>query len=218
VKDFLGKKILVTAGPVWVAIDEVRVITNIFRGNLGFLLAKEGAKRGAKVTLLWAQGGMSLPKKLPQNLKVIPFKYFDELFKLMKKEIKSKKYDIVLHSASVADFKPKKCYFGKISSKKDLILHLEPTIKIVDYIKKWDPKIFLVKFKLEARLKKKELIERAFESMLKSKADLIVANDLKNIKEKKHLAFIIDPQKNIVSCQTKKEIVKKLFLILKKKI
>lgn len=205
-----NKKILVTAGPTWVAIDKVRVITNIFKGTLGMIIAKEATKRGAKTTLLLGPGGVSLPK-IP-SLKVIPFKFFDELFYLMKKEISSKKYDIVIHSAAVSDFKPAKVYKGKISSQREeLLLKLKPTIKIVDQIKKWDRKIFLVKFKVECGISKKKLIEKGYQSMLQSDAQLIMANDLTQIKEKTHKAFIIDREKNIIFCKTKEEIAKKLL-------
>ena len=51
-----GKKILVTAGPTWVAIDRVRVITSIFGGRLGVTIAREAARRGASVVLLLGPG------------------------------------------------------------------------------------------------------------------------------------------------------------------
>jgi phosphopantothenoylcysteine synthetase/decarboxylase len=137
----------------------------------------------------------------------------------MKKEISSKKYDIVIHSAAVADFKPIKTAPGKISSQKEqLLIKLKPTVKIVDRVKKWDKNVFLVKFKVEYDINKKELLKKAYESMLSSDAELMVANDLKEIKEKQHRAFIIDRDKKIVICRTKKEISKKLLDIITKKI
>lgn len=212
-----NKRILITAGPTWVPIDKVRVITNIFKGTLGMVIAREALKRGARVTLLMGPGG-SLLTEIP-SLKVIPFKFFDELYKLMKKEIFSKKYDIVIHSAAVADFKPIKTEPGKISSQKEeLLIKLKPTVKIVDRIKKWDKNVFLVKFKVEYNINKKELLKKAHQSMLSSSADLMVANDLKDIKEKTHKAFIIDQNKNVIFCQTKEEIAKNLLELLSRKI
>lgn len=73
-----------------------------------------------------------------------------------------------------------------------------------------------MKFKVEANLKKKELIKRAYKSMLISNADLMVANDLKNITDEKHKAFIIDSKKNIIQANTKEEIAKKLLNIVTK--
>jgi len=210
------KRILITIGPTWVAIDKVRIITNIFKGTLGTIIAKEALKRKAKVTLLLGPGRVFI-QKMP-FLKIITFKFFDELYNLMKKEISSKKYDIVIHSAAVSDFRPTKVYQSKISSKrKELLIKLRPTPKIVDQIKKWDRNIFLVKFKVEYSTKKKKLLEIAYKSMLKSNADLIVANDLKKIKDKIHKAFIIDREKRVISCQNKEEIAKKLLDFIEEK-
>jgi len=218
-KTLRNKKILITAGSVWVSIDKVRVITNIFRGTLGFLIVKEALKRGAEVTLLLGQGGVILPKRLPKKLKVSHFRFFDELYKLMKTEISSKKYDIVIHSAAVADYAPTIYHNGKISSRyQNLVIHLKPTIKIVDQIKNWDPKVYLVKFKLEVDLNKTELIKRAYKSMIDSDADLMVANDLKDMKGENQKAFIIDQKKAIISCNTKREIAKKLLNVIADKI
>ncbi len=210
-----NKKILITAGPTWIPIDKVRIITNIFTGRLGAIIAKEAIKRNAKVTLLLGPSPICLPLKKSPQLRIIRFKFFKELFKIMKKEIRSKNYDVVIHSAAVGDFEPVKFYHGKISSQiKNLVLKLKPTPKIVDEIKKWDPKVFLVKFKVEANLRKNELIKRAYESMLSSNADLMVANDLKDITPKKHKAFIIDRKKNIIKANTKEEIAKKLLNVI----
>ena len=212
-----NKKILITAGPTWIPIDNVRVITNVFKGTLGSIIAEEATKRKAKVTLLLGPGPVCLFRKIPRNLRIIKFKFFEELYKLMKKEISSREYNVVIHSAAVGDYMPIKFYKGKIKSGREkLLLRLKPTIKIVDRIKKWDPNILLVKFKVEANLQKRELIERAYKSMLDSNADLMVANDLRDIKDKGHKAFIINSKKEIIVCKTKKEIAKNLLNIISK--
>ncbi|MBZ9571934.1 hypothetical protein KJA15_01170 [Patescibacteria group bacterium] len=213
-----NKKILITAGPVWVPIDKIRVITNIFKGALGLLIAKGAIKRGARVTLLLGPGSLCFPERCPKNLKVIRFKFFTELYRLMRDEISSRKYDVVIHSAAVADYMPIKYYKGKIKSRENLVIKLRPTEKIVDQIKKWCPEVFLVKFKLEVNLNKKELIKRAYKSMMASNADLMVANDFKDISKKDHKAFIIDINKNIIPCNQKKGIAKKLLNVIFNKI
>lgn len=210
-----NRKILVTAGPVWVPIDKVRVMTNVFGGSLGLVISLEAQKRGARVVLLLGPGRVQLPQKNPSNLKIIRFKYFNELLSLMKKEVSSGNYDVIIHSAAVSDYTPNNIYKGKINSnRKNLIIKFKPTLKIVDLIKKWDPSIFLVKFKLEVSTKKKELIEKAYCSMIKSKANLMIANDFKDV-IKKHKAFIIDNNKNIIECAGKKIIARKLFYKIK---
>lgn len=212
-----GKKILITAGPTWVPVDKVRVITNIFGGALGFIIAETTYRMGASVTLLMGPGRVNLPSST-NNFKIIKFKYFDEILDLVKKEVGSKRYDVIIHSAAIADYAPVVSEEKKIKSgKKSLIVKLKPTIKIVDLIKKIDPSIFLVKFKLEVDIPKDKLISIAYKSMLQSKADLIVANDFKTVISN-HLAYIIDQNKNIKYFVGKKSIARGLMKIVAKKI
>ena len=212
-----NKNILITAGPTWVAVDKVRVITNIFGGALGSIIAQKAVAAGAKVKLLMGPGRAVLPKE-SKNLEIVRFKYYDELLDLIKKEVGSKKYDIVIHSAAVADYKPILAKEPKIrSGKKELIIRLKPTIKIVDLMKKLDPNIFLVKFKLEANLSEKKLIKVAYKSMMQSKADLMVANDFKTV-VKSHKAFIIDKDRKISELNHKEEIAKGLVKIISQKL
>lgn len=204
------KKILITAGPVWVPIDSVRIMTNIFKGTLGIKIAQECARRGAIVTLLLGPTAVSLPEETPL-ITIDRFKFFDELYQKMERLVSGKQFDAVFHSAAVADYLPKKIYQGKIKSgKESLAIEFQPTVKIVDLIKRWDPDIFLVKFKLEVGLDRESLIDKAYQSMLDSKAELIVANDFNDISESAHAAYIIDAEKKITSCDSKDDIAKKL--------
>ncbi|MDE5785743.1 MAG: bifunctional phosphopantothenoylcysteine decarboxylase/phosphopantothenate--cysteine ligase CoaBC, partial [Duncaniella sp.] len=54
-----GKKVLITAGPTYEAIDPVRFIGNYSSGKMGFALAEEASRRGAEVVLV--SGPVSLP-------------------------------------------------------------------------------------------------------------------------------------------------------------
>ena len=67
---FKNKKILITAGPTWIAVDSVRVISNTASGETGQLLADRLAREGAKVTLVLGP----VPNRLKnKKVKVIPF-------------------------------------------------------------------------------------------------------------------------------------------------
>lgn len=218
-----NKKILITAGPTWVPLDKVRVITNIFNGKLGLIIAQTAYEMGAKVTLILGPSRLTLSPTDIKNLNVIPFKYFDDLLKLVKMEVGSKKYNAVIQSAAVSDYTPVVLKEKKIKSgKKDLTIRFKPTVKIVDLIKKIDPSVLLVKFKLEVDLTEKELIKVACNSMLASRADFIVANDFKTVSPKKdkdkHKAFIIDSEKEIKKATGKKNIAKKLLEIVASKL
>jgi len=214
-----GKKILVTAGPTWVAIDKVRVITNIFSGRTGCLIAREAEKRGAEVKLLLGPGRLNFPPGFFKGIKVIKYHYFHELLNLTRKEVSSKHYDIIIHSAAISDYLPINPYDKKISSGKgSLIIKLKPAIKIIKGVKKWDPHIFLVQFKLEVGKKAKKLIEIGYKSMLKNKADLVVVNDLNKMDKHKHEAYIVDLEKNLTKVHSRYSLANKLFRIITDKL
>lgn len=182
-----GKKILITAGPTWVPIDRVRVISNIASGETGILLALGLQRLGAKVTLLL---GPAKARCLNKKIKLISFKLFDELKKIVIAELKSKTYDIVIHSAAVSDYRPQKIYSQKVKAGiKNWRLNLVPTEKIIDLIKKIDRSIFLVGFKFEPEVGKYKLIESAKKLMIHSNLDLAVAN---TVKKNRYLAYIIE--------------------------
>lgn len=210
-KEIKKFNILITAGPTWVPIDKVRVITNIFRGNLGITIAQEAAKIGFNVTLLIGPGGILLPHS-SNRLRIIQFRYFDELFNLTKKLLRNYNYDIVIQSAAIADYAPVSIIKGKIKSgQSGISIRLKPTPKIIDHIKKINPKIFLVKFKLEVGVRKDRLIEIAFNSMKASNADLIVANKYGGNIGRHRLGYIIDKERRVEKGVGKKGIAKKLL-------
>jgi len=207
----MPKNILITAGPTWVALDGVRVISNIATAQTGFLLAKEAKKRGYQATL--ALGPAQQPF-VCRNIIIKPFRYFDELLHLIKKEAGSKKYDIIIHTAAVSDYQPAGTTRKKIKSGiKNLILRLKPTLKIVNYIKKLDRKIFLVMFKLETEISDEILINRAKDALIKAKADLIVANKT----EPRYKAFIMDGNRIYARLNSKREMSEKLFDVIARK-
>ena len=194
---FKDRKILVTAGPTWVPVDKVRVITNVFTGRTGYKIAETAKKMGAKVTLLMGPGRAVVPLTQRNRFRTVYFKYFDELFNLVRREVSSGKYSVMVHSAAVSDYEPVYRRSTKIrSGKKELLIKCRPTIKIVDRIKRYDPSIFLVKFKLELDVGEKELIKIGYKSMGESNADLMVANGIYSSK-KAYKTLIIDPQKKV---------------------
>ena len=209
-KTLKGKRILVTAGPTWVPIDEIRVITNIFTGTTGYAIARYAKSMGAGVTLLLGPGRVDFGDH-PPNIEIIHFRYFDELLGAIRYRLKLKKYDIIIHSASVSDYIPVKKSRSKISSgKKNLLLRLKPAPKIADSIKRYDPSIYLVKFKLELDRNTKKLISIAFKSLKESNADLIVANTLSH-RGGNPKTLIIDANKNIIPVKKRSKLPETLI-------
>lgn len=197
-----NKRILITAGPTWVPIDSVRVISNIATGETGVLLAEKLSKAGAKVTLLLGPSGHCC---LSKKIRLIDYRFFDELKDKVTQELKAKKYDIIIHSAAVSDFKPKQKNKGKLISNKTHNLVLTPLPKIVRQMRRLAPEAKLVMFKLESGLSKASLIQRASVARRKINADIIVANMINPYR-----SFILNKSK-IISAKTKIEMVNKLM-------
>ena len=198
-----GKKILITAGPTWVPIDKVRVISNIASGSTGMLLAEEAARLGAKVSLLL---GPVLTCPLNKTVRLVRFTFFEELRNKVIRELKASRYDLIIHSAAVSDFKPSKISRGKISSEGRLRLKLKPLPKIIDYIRRFARLAKIVMFKLEVGVSDAALIRRAKLARDKNRVEIIVANQLEPYR-----AFIIDKEDGIIRVKNKKELAKRLF-------
>ena len=227
-------KILVTAGSTRTMIDQVRCLTNIFGGRTGATLAYKLQNYGRReigwsdvktkheVVLITSNKQTVEAIELEyQNRcldmhdgyrrpRMIYYKTFDELAEIMKEEITTGSYDVVIHSAAVSDFQVARvCTLvngamveidasAKISSKtENLYFEMKPTFKIVDKIRKeWGFKGKLVKFKLQVDMSDEDLIEIAKKSRATSEADIIVANCLEWSRER---AFVIGPNDQVKS-------------------
>lgn len=170
-KDFLGKKILVTAGPTQEAIDPVRFITNHSSGKMGYAIAKIAAARGAQVTLISGSTSLNPPK----NAKTIKITSAKEMFEAVKEN--SPDSDIVIKSAAVADFRPKNISAEKIKKTgEDISIELERTDDILAFLgKNKKPGQILCGFSMETQ----SLIENSKKKLSAKNLDLIIANNLK---------------------------------------
>jgi phosphopantothenoylcysteine synthetase/decarboxylase len=207
------KRILVTAGPTWVPIDAVRVISNISSGLTGITIAKHAAKMGADVTLLLGPVSSAISSPLSAvSLKILRFRYFDELQKLIVTELRRRKYDILIQAAAISDYKPASKLSKKIKSGRSrLVIRLKPTAKIVGSIRRYARDIFLVMFKLEVGRPRGKLIKMAYEGMRRFHADLVVANNIDEISEKRHVAYIIDLNRKVTRVETKTKLAETLL-------
>lgn len=202
------KKILITAGPTWIKVDEVRILTSIFSGNTGIFLARNFKKKGYKVTLL--VNSPYLEKAKLKGIKILNFRYFDDFKAKIIKELKSVSYDTIIHSAAVSDYKLAKTFEGKLASgRKSLALRLLPAEKIIKLIRKLQDNATLVQFKLE--VKRKALLAKAFKSLCENNSDFVVANALEDLRLG-YKSFLIDRNRNKIRINSKKT----LFNILKR--
>jgi len=185
-----NKRILITAGPTWVPIDCVRVISNIATGETGILLAERLQRLGAKITLLIGPVSSCC---LNRNIRLIHFSYFSEFKKIIMGELKNRKYDAVIHSAAVSDYRPLKIYSHKVKSGiKHWQINLVPAEKIIDALRKIAPDIFLVGFKFEPKANKEDLMQNAKALIQRCRLNLAVAN---TIKQGRYKAYIVNKNK-----------------------
>ncbi|MGQ9461020.1 MAG: phosphopantothenoylcysteine decarboxylase domain-containing protein, partial [Candidatus Bathyarchaeaceae archaeon] len=185
-------------------------------------VAEEALSRGAEVTLIYGPG-TAIPSI---DAKKIPVETSKEMYEAVISELKSKKYDIAIATAAVADWAPEEHYEYKVptSTTPELTVKLKPTPKIIDAIKKISPDTFLVAFRAEYNLSDEELVQSAYERLKKAKADLIAANDIGR-KEvgfgyDTNEIFIVDANKKVVHVPlaTKREVAKRLFDVIVNKI
>ncbi|MFH1889086.1 MAG: phosphopantothenoylcysteine decarboxylase [Candidatus Omnitrophota bacterium] len=185
-----NKRILITAGPTWVPLDAVRVISNTATGETGILLAGKLQKLGAKVTLLLGPARVCC---LDTRIELKRFTFFDELKRAITGELSSRKYDIAIQTAAVADYKLRLAFKEKIGSGiKRLRLELVPTPKIINMIKDIDHDIYLVGFKFEPKATKRILIAEAKSLMKRAKVDLTIAN---TVYKNRYQAYLIGKDK-----------------------
>jgi len=167
-----GKKVLITAGPTYEAIDPVRFIGNHSSGKMGFDIAASAANLGAEVTLI--SGPTYLNAKNPvinlirvtsaQEMYEACHNYFDNV-------------DVAICAAAVADYKPKVVAIQKIKkSDAEITIELEKTKDILASLGQIKQNQFLIGFALETENE----IENAKLKIQKKNLDLIVLNSLQD--------------------------------------
>jgi phosphopantothenoylcysteine decarboxylase/phosphopantothenate--cysteine ligase len=194
-----GKKLLLTAGPTYEAIDPVRFIGNHSSGKMGFEIAKAAANLGAKVTLVTGPTHQSISHSF---IEVKPVVSAAEMYEEVHKHFEST--DIAILSAAVADFKPKIVAQQKIKKKSDtLTIELERTQDILASLGATKKHQFLVGFALETNNE----LENAKGKLERKNLNLIVLNSLQDkgagFKGDTNKVTFIDNKNNITEFQLK---------------
>jgi phosphopantothenoylcysteine decarboxylase/phosphopantothenate--cysteine ligase len=167
-----GKKVLLTAGPTYEAIDPVRFIGNHSSGKMGFAIAKAAANLGAEVYLISGPSNQQIKHSLVHRIDVVSA---DEMYNAA--HLYYKDVDIAILSAAVADYKPKNIATQKIK-KKDSTLDIELTATkdILASLGKIKENQFLVGFALETNNE----LENAKGKLKRKNLDAIVLNSLQD--------------------------------------
>ncbi|MCR9183511.1 MAG: bifunctional phosphopantothenoylcysteine decarboxylase/phosphopantothenate--cysteine ligase CoaBC [Flavobacteriaceae bacterium] len=207
-----NKKVLITAGPTYEAIDPVRFIGNHSSGKMGYALAEEAANLGAEVILVTGPTHLQLGNKSIQRIAVTSA---EEMYNACHNFYSQ--VDLAIMSAAVADFRPKIKADQKI--KKDqaaLLIELEPTKDILASLGEIKKHQLLVGFALET----KNEIENAKKKLNKKNLDFIVLNSLNDegagFGSNTNKISIIDKNEQISSFElkSKTEVAKDIFNIL----
>lgn len=167
-----NKKVLITAGPTYEAIDPVRFIGNHSSGKMGFELAKVAANLGAKVYLVSGPTKESVTHDL---IDVIPVVSAQEMYDACHNVFNE--VTIAICAAAVADYKPAVVADQKIK-KKDatLTITLEKTKDVLASLGEIKKQQYLVGFALETNNE----LENAKSKLTRKNLDLIVLNSLKD--------------------------------------
>jgi phosphopantothenoylcysteine decarboxylase/phosphopantothenate--cysteine ligase len=143
------------------------------------------------------------------------------MYDVVMSELSSKRYDVAILSAAVADYTPERKAIKKIgTSRGKLLLPLSPTQKIINHVKHTSKQTFLVGFKAEYNVSDSNIIKGAYRKLKECKGDLIVANDVgrKNsvIGSENNEVFLIDKHRNILHLppQNKNSIARKLLNVI----
>jgi phosphopantothenate-cysteine ligase len=208
-------KILITSGGTKVPIDTVRHIANMSSGTFGSKICEEALIAGDEVTFFRADNSKS-PFKLSVDLfkedkewinrvydKILfkdryshlyteaTYKNFDQYFTGLEHLSKETNPDVIILAAAVSDYGVDNYVDGKIRTKSDMSISLKPLPKVISNVKNWAPNALLVGFKLLVNSNDVELIENAKKSIVDNKCDMVVANDLRDIKNNDHRLIIV---------------------------
>jgi phosphopantothenoylcysteine synthetase/decarboxylase len=92
-----GRRVLVTAGPTWVAVDRVIVITSISSGETGLRIARRFADQGCQVTLLMGPGRTQFAGYDSTRMSIHSYFFYDELAALIRNCLQATAYDVIVH-------------------------------------------------------------------------------------------------------------------------
>lgn len=209
-----GRGVLILAGPTRYDLDPVRYISNKSTGKLGYWLAKEAFQRGCAVEVIYGPGSTSFPTYIP----VVNVYTAEDMLEEALKELDKGIYETAIFSAAILDFKPAERWGKKIRSEEAMRITFEPTVKVIDEVSRRHPSLTIVGFKLEYRVSREEMVEKAYEELMRVKASLVVANDLSEIKGDRHRACLIGKGGVLKDFDgTKAELAKEIFDFLEEK-
>jgi phosphopantothenoylcysteine decarboxylase/phosphopantothenate--cysteine ligase len=169
-RDWLGHRVLVSAGPTQEAIDPVRFISNRSSGKMGYAIAEAAQARGAQVVLVTGPTALQHPK----GIEVVSITTAEEMMKALSSRLAWS--TTVIMAAAVADFRPMNPALRKLKKQGQIVqkLDLERTTDILASLSAQRTTQLMVGFAAETD----DLIAHAKNKLTEKGLDLIVANDV----------------------------------------
>jgi phosphopantothenoylcysteine decarboxylase/phosphopantothenate--cysteine ligase len=162
-----SKRVLITAGPTFEAIDPVRGITNLSSGKMGFAIARAAAEAGAKVTMVAGPTSLDTPAGVAR----VDVTSTDQMAQAVLAQIDE--CDIFIAVAAASDYTPERASAQKIKkSKEALTIPLKPTTDILAAVASRPNAPYCVGFAAESQ----DVLKLAEEKRRRKRVPLIVAN------------------------------------------
>ena len=166
-KVLAGRRVLVTAGPTFEAIDPVRGITNASSGKMGFALARAAAEAGAAVTLVAGPTALATPEGVERVDVVSAAQMADAVL------ARADASDVFVAVAAVADYRPVEVHEQKVKKKNaPMTIALEPTVDILATVAARPKAPFCVGFAAESQ----DVARLGEEKRRRKKLAMLVAN------------------------------------------
>lgn len=207
-------KILITSGGTKIPIDRVRSITNMSRGTFGSRIAdaffckgleafRTGDKKNRieKLTFFMAKGSkrptaQSLNDETYEDgyrpIEYVEYSTFDDYKSGIEELLKKETYDIIVVAAAVSDYGVANYYNGKYRSREDdMCIKLVKLPKVLPIMRKLAPNATICGFKLLVDSTEDELLDAMRKQIVESNVDLVIGNDLRDIKNDDHQLLVI---------------------------
>ena len=214
-------KILITSGGTKVPIDRVRSITNMSHGTFGSRIADAFFNDGLKafrtknehgtpiekITFFVAKGSRK-PMLQSMNdetyedcyrpIEYVEYSTFDDYKSGIEELLKKETYDIIVVAAAVSDYGVANYYNGKYRSREDdMCIKLVKLPKVLRIMRKLAPNATICGFKLLVDSTNVELLNAMKNQIVESDVDLVIGNDLRDIKSNDHRLTVISKHNHV---------------------
>ncbi|MBI3191333.1 MAG: DNA/pantothenate metabolism flavoprotein domain protein [Pedosphaera parvula] len=177
---------VITAGPTYEPLDDVRRLTNFSTGELGSRLAQYLAKRGHEITLFRSSTAVA---RAPANLQSVRSFTTTADLQAQLKALAKQPVEALFHAAAVCDFAPGRIYeptpdgrLLEVKARKiatgfrSLLVELQPTAKIIGHLRDWFPRALLVGWKYEPDGDRTSALAKAEIQLQANRTNACVAN------------------------------------------